>query len=542
MSSKFLTASLAILLVIALVVPATFFIAPQRVSADGPPACTGGVIAGLAALFSLIKVPTGDAITAAASTATGVATIEQCLNEMVLKPAIRAMVRMVLQQFTKTVVDWINGANTSGQPSFVQSLARHMQALGDAITMPFINQVRTMLSPQFGAAIASSLLMNYAKQSSIGGFLAGNQSTLGRFSQNPNAFLAGDWSKGGTSAWFALTTQNNNNPYLLAQAAQSQLGGLLGQAQTNRRQDLTQSNGFLSSCGPDTTTAPAEPTEEELVAAQGSDFYQNDPDIAAAGVSPSVPCRNRDGTEGKAVTPGIAIQQYTQQLLSADVAQYIDPREIDAAFGIILQTAVNVGIKGITTGLFDVSGTSSLRPMSITNMQYNTATNNLGAQTAANTTAQSKLAQVAEYSAAWTTIANAAVAARDQVTALKQSCQSQAGAADAVLNGKINPVINQAQVALSTAASTKAFAQQVQQNITGGSNSLGQDTATLAALPPSAAEVTSAKANAATTPAPGGATADSSNPLSVSGGTTVDQMNLINGNAQQLRALPCPTP
>ena len=44
-----------------------------------------------------------------------------------------------------------------------------------------------------------------------------------------NAYLNGNWSQGGVGAWFALTTQIQNNPYTKYQSSQSQLSTIVGE-------------------------------------------------------------------------------------------------------------------------------------------------------------------------------------------------------------------------------------------------------------------------------------------------------------------------
>ncbi|MEK7101567.1 MAG: hypothetical protein AAB882_00235 [Patescibacteria group bacterium] len=531
MSNKPFATSIATLLIIALIVPATFFIAPQRVSASGAVNCIGS---GIGALFgfsgsaaSVAGLLTGVPVVPASTNAlvgignttagqTAGATTGECIYQLVVVPLARALIRSILQGITSSIINWITGRNGTGQPSFVQNLSRHLQSVGDAVALPFINQVRYMLSPQFGAAIASSLLRNYAQQTSVGGFFAGNQSTLARVSPDPAAFLRGNFSQGGIPAWFVLTTQNENNPYLQNIAAKDQLGSLVAQAQTNRRQDLVQSKGFLSWCGP-SSGASAGPN----------------------GISPGAVCRNSDGSEGTVKTPGTVIQGYAQQAFGSGIAQLINPQDIDASLVSIMSAAINQLIQEVfgAGGLFGASQPSSIRPQAITNALQASAANNSSAMTSANAVADAALARATDYSSAWTTIGAAANSAAASVASLKNNaaCTSQSSVADS----DVNATLEQTQQASSDVSTTQALANQVKQEAAqGASPALTTDMQVLATLIPQAS-VDSARADAVAT---GGATANPNGSLTVSGGTLRDRMELIARHAQDLNSVSCAPP
>ncbi len=516
-------------------------------SAQGAIGCIGTAL-GLTGIFSVggggiglgVPVIPSDALTNAGTLG---ATSGSCVNEVILKPLARAMIRLVLQQVTASIINWINNTPGTGRPSFVMNLTLHLQSVGDAVALPFINQVRTALNPQFGAAIASSLLANYALGTSVGGFLAGNQSTLARVSSNPSAFLAGNWSRGGIPAWFALN-QNQNNPYVLYPAAQSELQKLVSQAQTNRRQDLSQSGGFLSWCGNNSTTASACVPDSNGACPAHCITSENEEQARCsprAGINPGTSCIDSDGKQVNAQTPGTVIRDYTKEVLTADIAQLINPNDINAALVAIFTAAINQGIKGLTTGLFGASETSSARPQAITSQLYNSATSNLNATQSANSIAQAKLSQISDYTAAWGAIGTAANSALGSATSLKNNpaCASQVSAADTAI-GEATSVVNQAQAAQSSVSATRDLALKVQQEATGNPTLAATDAQKLSTMPPSAAEVTSAEENARTTLP--GATANPAGSLLVSGGTIFDRMNLLSVNANALNANNCATP
>ena len=517
MSKKFFTSALAVLLVITLVVPTAFFVAPQRAAAApaaGATTCVGGIIAGAAAALFKPAVPGADLTVSIPSTAGAVAKISECIYKLVIIPLARQLIHQIIKATTASIINWINGGNGTGQPSFVLNLSLHLQAVSDAVVLPFIGQLQRVLNPAFAAGIASSILTNYALGTSVGGFLASSQGTLGRYSPNQAAFVAGNFRQGGIPAWFALTTQDNNNPYMLAAAGKSQAQSLVNQAVTNRRQDLVQSNGFLSWCGTRSSGFSGDPNDSS-----GAEYE------SGSSISPTASCYG-NGRLGNIKTPGTVIKDYVKDAVNSDLASLINPADIDSAIAAI----------------FGASQPSSIRPTAITTAIQTAAVGNATVIVDVNAIAAAATARLQAYTLAWNTIGSAAGTAQTQLTSLKFTCTAQASAADTGL-ASVNTVLAQVQTALNAVSGTQALILQVQQDAqdttAAGTAKLNTDLAALAAAPPTNADVSSAQVNAATT---GAATASPTGSLTVSGGTLVDQMNLLNFNATALITDPVACP
>lgn len=582
-----LTKAFAILLIVTLVAPATFFIAPQKTSAAGgilgAIGCIGG-ITGLAsgvgsAASSVLSVPVSNLMIESQTAVSAGADSTSCVNDTILMPLARAVARMILAQITASTINWITGRNGTGQASFVQNVSVHLQGVGDAVAIPFFNQVTTGFNSPFGPAISSALRLNYAQQTSVAGFFAANQSTLARSSPNPGAFLAGNWSQGGIGSWFALTTQTQNNPYTLYQAAQTQLGNNVGQAQANRRQDMAQSGGFLSWCGASNTEVDTSnvtcPSGQTLSSDTNQCYYSSGANAgqfsgatpaasSAKGVSPGAACFNSDGTPGTIQTPGSTIHDYTQKIVvGAGIDQLVSAQDLDVALGAIATALVGQVISG--SGLFGASRPSSGRPAVVNQLQSYSA-NNGSAATSATSLAQTTLANVATYTGIWNSISAAANTASTTLGSLANFCTTaaaaatddpnfaaaataQAAAARAAIPASIAPVIAQAQTAINAVAATQAFALKTQTDAvaatsataatSGAGGTLSADVQTLAAMPPSTSDVADAQMKATVT---NRATANPTGSLAVSGGTLVDQMNLINTNAEALKTSACVKP
>lgn len=511
----------AILLTVSFVVPMALLSAPQRVSAAGV-GCVGGLlgaggfVGGLSLVQSAVSVPVSDYSTELSSAGTMGTTFGTCFNELVLMPIARAAIKSVLQKSTSSVLNFINGSNGTGNPSYVQNVPRHLQGVGDSVALPFFTQIATNLDSPFGTAISSSLRTNYLQETSMAGFYASNKSTLPQYSSDPNAYLAGDWSKGGVSEWFALTTQDRNNPYILYQRAQRQVGDRVSQAQTNRRQDLASSGGYLSWCGANSSTA-------------------------TKGVSPSDSCIDADGNAKPTLTPGSMIHDYAKKAVvdssfDQQYAQLVSANDIDGALSVIAGALISQTLGG-ARGLL---GASSRSPGSVSNQLRNYSDSSISATQNTFQTAQTVLKQVATYTTALDTITVAAQTASSSIASLISTCTThsradQVTAAQTVLTAEVAPVFTLVQSARNTASTTEAAARKVEVAsagaTAGSSGTLASDAAALVAMPPSVLEVSNTQANANVT---NGAIANPVGSLTVSGGTLVDRMNLISTNAKAI--------
>ncbi|MHB8660459.1 MAG: hypothetical protein ACYC75_00750 [Minisyncoccota bacterium] len=557
MNTKSFTGVFAILLIFSFVAPVAFLAAPQRASAAGA-SCVGGLLGGVGgAVYSYLNpaVPNNSAIENITTAQTAGATLGTCINDLVLMPLARNLIKQAIQNMTASVITFINGGSTNGtgQPSYVPNLATHMQLVGDSTALPFIAQTATGFNSPFGSAIALSLQTNYNQQTSVGGFFGANQCTLNDPSVSPNinSFVAGNWSQGGTGAWFALTGPTPNNPYVLQQAAQSQQWSLVNQAQTNQRQDLLQSGGFLSWCGG---------ANSSITTLNGA-------------INLKEPCVNFDGSQANAQTPGSIIAGYAQKAVvgsgfDQEYAQLISANDIDSALSAIANALIGQVLG--STGLFGSSQPSIASGSSLTTQlrTYSpSGTSAAAPQTAAASMAQATLNNVTNYTNAWQTVISAAKTASTNATSLATFCTTaantantatssspqlktfvttataEAAAAQTSISTEISPVITQAQTAISSVANTQAFALKVQAEATsptaGSGGALAADTQALATMPPSATDLATAQQNAQTF---GGATANPGGSLTVSGGSLIDQMNLINTNATALRSVCIPPP
>jgi len=587
MSKKPFVTTLAVLLTITLVAPAVFFITPQRASAASG-SCIGGLLGGVGGyIVSMITgaVPSSDTATQVGTGATAGATIGTCINDLIIVPTLRQMIRSMLKSITNSTINWINGTgNPTGQPSYVRNLPGHLQSVGDSAAFAFIAKISTGFNSPFGSAISLALYKNYFQQTSLAGFFGANKSTLPGSRQSQQSFLAGNWSQGGVGTWFALTTQTQNNPYTLYQTAQSQLGSNVSQVQTNRRQDLMQSGGFLSFCNGTKSGAiagpannPDEQTALQACRANGgseSECYIESGGLGQGrGINPQASCTNADGTPAEVTTPGSTISSYLQANVNSGIGQLVSAQDLDSA---ISQVVMALGNKVLgSTGLFGSSQTSSSKNTTVVTTAPSSAS------VSAVSLAETTLSNITAYTNAWQTIAAVTNTASTSVDSLAKFCttaadkaalditsnnsnewntmvvsvsqnlatmhsvfiaasRKQATDAQTALATEIAPVLAQVKAVPNAIGSTKVFALKVQAEATAipiaDPVQFSTDVATLTSMPPSVIDVINAQQNAQ---AFGAAQANPVESLNVSGGSLVDQMNLLNTNAATLKTTVC---
>lgn len=570
MSKNFIS-TLALLLTVTFVAPTALLIAPQRASAAGI-GCIGGLVGGLfgSAASKATSVPVSDAANTTVNSSTAGTVKASCINDLIVIPLARAAIRMVLQKMTASVVNWINGANGTHEPSYVQNLSGNTRRVGDNQMIAFIAQFSLNSNSPFSKAIASSLRANYMQNTSSNGFWVANRDTLSNSSTDVNGFLAGDWSKGGASAWFALTTQDNNNPYTLYQNAQSQLSSLVGNAIAVRTTELNWGQGFTSWCGSNATvpssSSDLNDAQKKADALQQAFFDATDAEEAnvpetmppggyaantlktkaawkdaqaayessrsrSSGINPGDPCTNKDGTPSTIKTPGSVVLGYAQKALGSGVDQLVSANDLDNSFSQIVSALTNKVLGGVG-GLFGASSGSSDGKFALTRQLQDYSANSASATESAASLTQSMNTQIATYQTAWGTINAAAKAASASVTALMISCPAQADVAKAVLKNDIQSVFDQFAAAQTIIASSA----EVMKKVGIDSSATATNTAAyitdiqkIQGMSPTTDEVASAQANARDFKM---ATAIPKGSLTVLSDSLTEKMNLITENAK----------
>lgn len=536
LAKSFGTLALAVLLV----VPTSFLLNPPRAHADFD---VVHVIknTSLTDMTTMLK----STISSIANVTSSVAGVALQVDKYVLEPIAYVISGALLRSITAGIIAFVAGtANGTGVPQFVQNLSLNLQTLSDGRANAFLTNFSQTSNSPFSASIVSSLRTNYLYTSSQAGFFAQNRCTLGAASPNPTAFLNGDWSQGGILAWFSLTTQPQNNPYMLYNNSSSQLLSVVTGAQQVRLQELNWGNGFMSWCG-------ATPAGVR----------------APSGFLPGDACTKADGTPGVILTPGAVIKSSLDKAIGVPIDRLINvgnvAPEVNSIFSNIATVMKTVslgqqilgqlgscGLSGVvgacsSSGLSS-GGTSPLQQYqnsSELGVTLGSVYSDPGTQAAVG---GGMPARIQQYQSDWNAIGMATDAASSSVHSLINYCQSQAtsangaiiNAARSVMNSQIVPAANQVAAAnlaiLNAEAALQRVAAEQPTDSSAGAAAASQsafmsDTQLLLTMSPTANDVARADQDATSF---GDAVATPAGSLNVSGTSLIDRLNLINRNAQ----------
>ena len=467
-------------LAVLLLAPTGFLFAPQKAHAIDVEVVSDS---SATSITDLLK----NTITSLMTQLTADSTSALQIKEYVLDPIAWALSNDMIQQITGSVLNFIDGnGNGTGSPQFVQDLLGFLQQVGDNQALSFITQFSQNSNSPFTASISSALRTNYLYDSSLGGYFAQNQCTLGQSSPDINAYLNGDWSQGGLSAWFALI-QVQNNPYLQYQSAYGEQNSLIASADAAQTQQLSWGQGFLSWCGP-SQSGSAEPNPSQL----GST-----PDTPAgtgtnvSGTTIGSTCLKSDGTAGTIQTPGSIIHDEGAKALGSGFDKLASADEIDEIISQLAQQLISSVLGGSSGGLFGLSQSSDGYSRTFLDQYQGGDTTGANSTPGSNALALANqtLSNVSAYEAAWSGVATAAQNGITTLTNVANSCPAVAGTEQSIIATDLTPILNQAQAAPVTAEATKQFAQHVAaeaQSVTSATTpQLLADTQHLATLTPS---------------------------------------------------------
>lgn len=422
------------------------------------------------------------------------------IDAYVLQPLAFVLSGKLLKVITEGVIAFVIGkANGTGIPQFVADIQVSLQTVSDVHTLAYLDQyMRSSRSPYSGS-IVSALRKEYLNKTSLAGFWAANMDTLRATSPNPYGYLNGNWALGGVDAWFALTTQIQNNPYTLYQSAQNQLANIIGPgvggATGARLLDINNGQGFVSWCGSSdgmlgalTTNSAAgvnaaavdasastaydfaynkaieqgrskPAAEEEAKSAQVAEKAAATARAKAAnagnsflGISPGDPCTNADGTTGTIKTPGSVIAAGLNKVLGGQQDSVVRMGNVGPEINKILGNIATV-LKTVdfaakilggpgSGGLFGVNQPSGSNMNSLLR-QYTESPGNFGvtnsnvSATAATLTISGPemLNRVAQYESAINTIRIAANTTSTNIADLVNFCIAQQQIASSTLSG-----------------------------------------------------------------------------------------------------------
>lgn len=235
------------------------------------------------------------------------------LKEQGLDAVVWALGRETVNALIARTLEWIN-TGFDGNPAFVQNPLSFVRGIQDETAINFFNQKQLELSnTPFGDAVVSSLIHQYAN--SYDGTSYDLDSYTGSRA-NSEAFLSGEFSKGGWDAWFA-TARNPQNTFL-----GSYVEGIgEREAETNKR---------LAS---------------EFEKLRWGDGFQSVEDAS-----------------GNILTPGSIIKSQLEDVLGSGLRSLENADELSELIGALVGTLTNniLSGDGLAGTVRDISGESSL--------------------------------------------------------------------------------------------------------------------------------------------------------------------------------------
>ncbi|MDB5189559.1 MAG: hypothetical protein JWL82_516, partial [Parcubacteria group bacterium] len=200
-------------------------------------------------------------------------------GKQVLNPIFWRLAQTAIQSTVNSTVKWIN-SGFNGSPAYASDLSNSLLRAGDTEANRFIAdfQKNASINSPFRDAVAQNVLRAYYLSTSKDGFYLQNPYTLNKVSPDDAAFIAGEFTKGGLSAWLSLSGNCSNNPICAHDQAQRALNAQVISVQGKLAQEVANGNGFFSFHGKCKSSAPAAAGAGKVgVALSNSDDCLNQP-------------------------------------------------------------------------------------------------------------------------------------------------------------------------------------------------------------------------------------------------------------------------
>lgn len=256
----------------------------------------------------------------------------------------RNIAKIMLQQITASVVNWIN-SGFNGSPAFVQNPSQFLQQTADNIAGSYIkSSALSFLCSPFQLQIRIAIAQSYANRSA-------NSCTLTQATNNINNFMNGAFSTaGGWPAFLSFTSVPTNNPYGAFLFGSIGLQAAVQTAQGQVQTDLLQGSGFLSfqkktNCR--AVATPPAPSSNLYISQTASAFGP------AAGPNPTQPlytvCDWTTTTPGKVISDALGSVEKSS----------LDQIGLAKSFDEIISALINqLMTRTLQNGLSSLSGTN----------------------------------------------------------------------------------------------------------------------------------------------------------------------------------------
>ena len=284
---------LATLLIVGIVVPASIVVVPRQAKAVIPPAPS-------------IQVPVADTFNFPFH-------FFEANKEAVFDGILFAAMKSIINEITSNILDWIN-TGFDGKPAFVVNETEFISRVSTQIFGDVYSEALTKYgSAPFVGVLAQSLVTEYTESYSDKKYTLAED--IGG-ADEVDAFLDGDFSKGGWSGWYSLTQKPENNIFGARQQTKQAYQERAAAAQDLITNDLTRNSGFFS---------------------------------------------QRD-ISGNIVTPGSVIESQLENVLGSGVRQLELADEFNELIGALIGTLTNkvFSSSGLSGTVSNIPGESSL--------------------------------------------------------------------------------------------------------------------------------------------------------------------------------------
>ena len=249
MTQNTLKKSLVGILIIALIVPATLFVKPKKT--DAFISCfLGGLLGQAQSQVTSIAsrstdVPVFDSSNLSVNASNLGENKAQSTKECVLDFLVSVLADTLIQQFTSSVVNWIN-SGFHGSPSFVTNPEGFFLEVGDIAIgrdLEKLGAIGELLCSGFDLDLRLALGINYSSSNRqyVGCRLSDVQKNI------MNSWTGGSFGgKAGWDNWFSINTQKQNNPYGTYFTLTNQFDASIVKAENSKVKELEQGKGFLS--------------------------------------------------------------------------------------------------------------------------------------------------------------------------------------------------------------------------------------------------------------------------------------------------------
>lgn len=172
--------------------------------------------------------------------------IYQNIKDGALDMVAWTLAKVAISSIMRSTINWVN-SGFEGSPAFVTDLQRNLLRVGDIVASRLVQDIAEgVIDSPYAEEVSAAVRVGYYLSTGNTPFYVRYPYTLNAYSNDPTAFIAGDFSQGGYNALFSTFANPQNNPYGAYDIALQELNSRLSNAQGTRREELNWGDGFLS--------------------------------------------------------------------------------------------------------------------------------------------------------------------------------------------------------------------------------------------------------------------------------------------------------